>query len=96
VTLTNTGTGRLTINEIKVGGTGFVGIFGGGSSQDFILVSKDCPSALEANASCTARVIFAPQKVGNLSGNLNVFSGSSIVPMQVHLSGVGTPPDIIQ
>lgn len=83
VTVTNNGTGPLTINSIAVTGT---------SAADFVS-SDNCPSSpttLAVGASCTANVSFTPHSAASSSANLSVSSNGSASPVLVALTGAGS------
>jgi hypothetical protein len=70
VTLTDTGTGSLTISGLSVSGTGF-SVVGGSSSM-----------TIAAGQSVSVQLEFAPQSVGSLSGAVTVASdaASAVAP----------------
>lgn len=74
VTLTNAGTGAVTVGPIA-------------TTADFTHPSKTCTATLAAGSSCTISVAFAPRTAGVLTGTLTVgtngtvaLSGTGIVP----------------
>ena len=75
VTLKNTGT------------SGFALVFT--ITGDFTL-SNGCPAVLNAAASCTVLLGFAPSQPGMRQGLLSVTAGSGFAPSYVALSGTGT------
>ncbi len=75
VTLTNTGDGPLTINQISVSG-------------DFAQ-TNNCTAALAAGASCTINVTFTPTAMGGRSGSLTLSSNSTQAPSPITLNGTG-------
>ncbi len=75
VTLTNTGTGVLTLSGITV------------SSQ--FSQTNTCGSKLKRGASCTVSTIFAPSLPGILDGTLIVQDDGAGSPHVVALSGIG-------
>jgi hypothetical protein len=75
VTLTNTGTGVLTLSSITV------------SSQ--FGQTNTCGSTLQAGASCTISTIFAPSLQGILDGTLTIQDDGAGSPHAVALSGIG-------
>jgi hypothetical protein len=78
VTLTNTGTGPLTINSIAASG-------------DFAQTNT-CPVSppiLAAAGTCTINVTFAPTVVGARTGTLTVTDNAARSPHTVPLSGTG-------
>jgi hypothetical protein len=76
VTLTNTGAGVLTINEISVTGP---------FSQ-----TNNCPSSLNPSAYCTINVKFHPKIKGVQKGSVNVKDNAPGSPQKVPLTGTGT------
>jgi len=88
VTLTNTGSGTLTI-------TGFS--FAGTNPSDFTLSSTGCKQSqsLAVGASCTFGIAFAPQTVGNRSATLQITDNSAQSPRSVTLTGVGLAPPTV-
>jgi hypothetical protein len=75
VTLTNTGTGVLTLSGITV------------SSQ--FSQTNTCGSKLKKGASCTISTIFAPSLQGILDGTLTIQDDGAGSPHVVALSGIG-------
>jgi len=88
VTLTNTGSGTLTI-------TGFS--FAGTNPSDFTLSSTGCKQSqsLAVGASCAFGIAFAPQAVGNRSATLQITDNSAQSPRSVTLTGVGLAPPTV-
>ncbi len=88
VTLTNTGSGTLTI-------TGFS--FAGTNPSDFTLSSTDCKQSqsLAVGASCAFNIAFAPLAVGNRSATLQITDNSAQSPRSVTLTGVGIAPPTV-
>jgi N,N-dimethylformamidase beta subunit-like protein/HYDIN/CFA65/VesB family protein/centrosomal CEP192-like protein len=87
VTLTNTGTGPLTISSIGITGTN-AGDFG---QTNTCPVS---PSTLAAGANCTVSVRFSPSATGTRSASLSVTDDAPGSPQTVTLSGSGTAPAV--
>jgi hypothetical protein len=79
VTVSNTGNGPLTINNI--------GLNGGNSNQ--FSQSNNCPGTLAVGASCTVNVTFRPTSRGNKSTNLNVNVAAPATSQSVALTGTG-------
>lgn len=80
VVLTNTGSNPVDF-------TGFINI--GGSDYFDFFESNNCPAPLDAGASCTVHVVFAPRHKGPFSASLFI-SGSGVGGVQtVPLSGTG-------
>ena len=80
VTLTNEGTGTLSITGITIGGD---------NAPDFSQVNA-CPGQLTAGASCTITVIFHPQAQGLRIGSVEVNDNGGGSPQKVPLTGTGT------
>jgi len=76
VTLTNSGTGTLTISGIA-------------ASANFA-ETNNCGSTLAAAANCNINVTFTPTASGSLSGTLSFTDNASGSPQTVSLSGAGT------
>jgi YVTN family beta-propeller protein len=85
VTVTNAGTGSVTINSITV-------------SANFAISAKTCGTTLAKGAKCTISVTFTPAVLGKLTGTLSVTNTASSSPLTLALSGTGvvqaalTPP----
>ncbi len=77
LTLTNSGTGALTITSIAASG-------------DFA-ETNTCGSSLAAGANCTISVTFTPTMSGSLTGEIIIADNASTSPQNVTLSGTGTP-----
>lgn len=75
VTLTNTGSGALTL--------------GGISASPGFAVGSGCGTSLAAGASCTLSVTFTPAAAGAASGSLSVLSNAAGSPHAVALGGTG-------
>jgi hypothetical protein len=90
VTVSNTGTGPLSISSIVIGGA---------NPGDFADTTT-CGSTLAAGANCTVSVTFTPAAAGSFSANLHVIdnSGNTGSTQSVTLSGTGaaagTPTDV--
>jgi hypothetical protein len=78
VTLTNSGTGALSIGSIAASG-------------DFTQ-TNNCSSSLAAKGSCTVNVTFNPSIVGALTGILTFTDGATTSPQLVKLTGTGIAP----
>jgi hypothetical protein len=79
ITLTNTGTGVLTLTQIAVSGP-----FAAGAST--------CGTSLAPGGSCTQQVSFAPGAPGTASGALTVTDDAAGSPHSATLSGTGLAP----
>jgi len=80
VTVSNTGTGPLTITGISIGGVNYA---------QFVQ-SNNCPSTLNPGASCTVGVRFAPNWVPanpNMSATVNVNVATPGTAKTVALTG---------
>jgi len=83
-TLTNSGTGVLTITSIGIKGT---------NRGDFAQ-TNNCPSSVPSNGSCQISVTFSPTATGNRKAAVEVADNATGSPESVPLSGVGTPPAV--
>ena len=85
-TLTNSGTGPLTITAVALTGT---------NSADFT-ESDNCMSTspLAVNASCTITVKFAPAATASYSASVSITDNASTSPQTVSLTGAGTAPAV--
>ncbi|WP_196305245.1 DUF7948 domain-containing protein [Metabacillus sediminilitoris] len=81
VTVTNTGTADLIINNVMIAGE---------NPTDFQVVSNMCTIVNPGN-SCTIQVTFNPTTPGTRSATLNIFDNVSDSPQQVLLNGNGLP-----
>jgi hypothetical protein len=77
-TLTNTGTGPLTISQLSVSGAGYS------------LTGLATPSTVAAGASATFIAHFAPTTAGSLPGSITITSNAPTSPSTVALAGTGT------
>src|SRR5205823_220093 len=77
VTLTNSGTGSLTISSIGLSGT---------NAGDFAQ-TNNCPSTVAASASCTISVTFSPTATGTRSASVTITDNAAGSPHSVSLSG---------
>ena len=83
VTLSNTGTGGLTVGSITASG-------------DFAQTNT-CGTTVVMGASCTINVTFAPANAGTLTGSLTITDNSAGVATStqtVNLTGTGTAPGV--
>jgi len=80
ITLTNSGSYTLTINQISLTGT---------NAGDFAQ-SNTCGSALAAGASCTISVTFTPLDKNQRVAMLEISDSDPASPQAVSLSGIGT------
>lgn len=79
IQLTNTGTTALSITNIPVNGN---------DPKDFP-ETNTCPSSLNAAASCTITVTFAPKKTGTRNASVNIADTGGGSPQTVPLTGTG-------
>jgi hypothetical protein len=82
VTVSNTGTGPLTISSISM-----AGMNPGQFSQ-----TNDCPATVAPGAFCTVSATFAPTTTGARSASISVNVAAPGVSKSVPLSGTGTSP----
>lgn len=82
VSLTNSGTGALSITTLSIGGA---------NPHDFI-ASDNCPSLLAVNASCSISVRLRAIETGSLAATLSVADNATGSPQTVTLTGTGTAP----
>lgn len=82
VTITNSGTGPLSITSIKLTGA---------NPQDFSR-NDNCPPVLAANANCSVSLRFRPTAAGALSAALSITNGAANSPQSVALTGTGVAP----
>ena len=75
ITLSNTGTGTLTISAISTSG-------------DFSQ-TNDCSQVLQPGSGCAISVTFTPSSAGNRTGNLTISDSAPGSPRSVALSGTG-------
>jgi Abnormal spindle-like microcephaly-assoc'd, ASPM-SPD-2-Hydin len=82
VTLTNTGTGSVTISQVNITGAGFT------------VTGFSAGATLAAGQSLPLNVIFAPSVAGSAAGNISVVSTATNSPATISLSGAGVQPQI--
>jgi hypothetical protein len=80
ITLSNSGTSPVTINQISVAGA---------NASDFN-ENSNCSSVLGANASCQVSMTFKPTAVGNRSASILVSDDAAGSPQSVSLAGTAT------
>jgi len=78
VTLTNTGSGTLTITSIVASG-------------DFAQTNT-CGTSVAAGANCTISVTFTPTATGARTGTVTITDNASNSPQTISLSGTGVTP----
>jgi len=83
ITLKNSGTAALTINNIAVGGT---------NPGDFAQTNT-CGGSVAAGASCSISVTFAPTAAGARSASVTISDNAPGSPQTLSLSGTGVSPD---
>ena len=81
ISLTNTGTGGITVSGVTLAG-----------DPDFILVDNGCAGGFAAGITCPIRIAFAPKLLGTGSATLTITSNASNNPVSVALSGTGVNP----
>lgn len=79
ITLTNEGTGPLSISQISITGTG---------ATDFSQ-TNDCGTGVAGGGSCTIKVTFAPTATGALSAAVSITDNGGASPQSVLLTGTG-------
>ena len=77
VTLTNNGTGPLTITSVQINGT----------NKDDFTQTNNCGTTVAAAASCTINVTFKPADAGNRSANLLVNDNAVDTPQVAQMVG---------
>jgi hypothetical protein len=82
ITLSNTGTGSLSITKISLTGS---------NAADYAQTNT-CGSSVAAGASCTISVTFTPSKIGTRAASVNIADNATGSPQSVSLSGSGTGP----
>lgn len=82
VTLSNSGSGPLSISSITVNGS------------DFLRSGGSCAAggSVAAGSSCTIGVAFKPQTAGSKTGSLSIAHNATGSPSSVSLSGTATTP----
>src|ERR1019366_6027028 len=78
-TLTNTGGSTVTISQVS------------STATAFSIGGLTLPATLTANQSVTFTATFAPTSASAVSGGLSVVSDASNSPLNIALSGTGTP-----
>lgn len=79
-TLTNTGSGPVTISQASVTGAGFS------------ISGLSLPTTLTQNQSVTFNVKFSPATAGAVTGNVAITSDGTNSPLNIAVSGTGTTP----
>src|SRR5271155_3400268 len=78
ITLTNSGSGSVTISQATASGTGFS------------ISGLSTPLTLGAGLSTTFSAQFAPTSVGSASGSISIVNNGQNSPLTIPLSGTGT------
>jgi len=78
VTLTNVGTGTMTLSGNQITGQ---------NASEFTVNSSTCGSTLAANASCQINVVFAPKAGGSRTATLSIGDNALGSPQLLPLSG---------
>ena len=81
VTLTNSGPGRGTVDQVETTGS------------DFQISGLSLPLALEGGQSVTFLVTFSPSIVGSVSGSISLSGSASNSPTLLVLAGQGDSPE---
>src|SRR5262245_39925626 len=84
LTLTNSGTGAMTIGSIGVTGA---------NAGDYAQTNT-CPGTLAVGASCTISVTFTPSAAGSRTASVSISDNAVGSPHTVPLSGTGTTPAV--
>lgn len=84
VTLTNTGTGPLTVTTVASTGPE------AGDYTPTTTPANNCGTTVAAGASCTISVTFKPHNSGPSTGTITITDSAAGSPQTVALSGVGT------
>lgn len=77
ITLTNSGSGSLSVSQVSISGLGFS------------LSGIATPMKLAAGQSTTATVEFAPEQGGSVEGSLSLVSNATNSPTLISLNGTG-------
>ena len=84
VTLTNTGTGVMSLTGITVGGA---------NATSFVQ-TNNCGASLAVNANCTISITFDPTATGPLAGSISIADNASTTPQTIALTGTGVIPAV--
>src|SRR5205823_83725 len=84
ITVSNSGTGMLSISSIAVTGA---------NAGDFSQTNT-CASSIVAGGSCTIAVTFSPQAAGARSASITLTDSAANSPQTVALTGTGTSPQL--
>ena len=82
ITLKNSGTGVLQINEIEISGTDYKS-YSGTTTCPF------APTTLAAGSSCTVSITFTPATTGTLTAQLDIYDNAIGSPQTASLTGTG-------
>ncbi|HXJ94619.1 MAG TPA: choice-of-anchor D domain-containing protein [Terriglobia bacterium] len=85
VTLTNTGSGSLTITNISITGT----------DPEYFAETNSCGTTLAAGANCSINVTFTPQYNGTQTATLSISDDAAGSPQTVLISGAGTSVQLV-
>ncbi len=80
VTISNTGTGPMTVTSIVASG-------------DFAQ-TNNCGSTIAASASCIINVTFTPTAIGSRTGSITITDSAPGSPHTIGLTGTGTAPNV--
>ena len=84
VTLSNTGSGALSITSLTVTGT---------NASNFAQTNT-CGSSVAPGGTCTISVTFTPTASGSLTASVSITDNAAGSPQSVSLSGTGTGPAV--
>lgn len=77
ITIENTGTGDLLIEDIVV------------SPADFS-IEGDLPSLIPAGGSADIKLSFSPSQIGSIDGRMTIVSNGNVTNFEINLEGTGT------
>ena len=77
ISLTNTGTGALTISSVVMGGV----------NLDQFTQTNNCGTSLAVGASCTLTISFAPTQAGSFTAVVTITDNAANSPQTISLSG---------
>ena len=84
-TLTNNGTGPLTITSVSITGT----------DPEYFAETNTCGTTVAAGANCTINVTFTPQYNGTQTATLSISDDAAGSPQTIPVSGVGTSVQLV-
>jgi hypothetical protein len=80
VTVTNSGTGALSISST---------VLGGGNPGDFAIASNSCGSSVAAGSNCSLSVTFRATAAGSRAATITLTDNSADSPQMITLTGTG-------